>query len=94
MMTEMEVNDDTYSPDGNTNYDQCIDLEHPGKQAIKKEEEIEHTGELLAHSIRKGRRAYRKYLEKDKEYFFGLVYEKDLKAAQDAMKLGMCMRTT
>jgi S-ribosylhomocysteine lyase LuxS involved in autoinducer biosynthesis len=69
-MTEIEVNHDTYSPDSITNYDQCIALKHPEKQAIKKEE-IERTGELLAHSVRKGRRAYRNTWTRTKNISLG-----------------------
>ncbi|KAG1365976.1 hypothetical protein G6F61_013425 [Rhizopus arrhizus] len=48
---------------------------------------------IEAHSTGKGRRAYRKYSDEDKEYFFELVYEKGLKVAEAARKLGMPTRT-
>ncbi|KAG1059747.1 hypothetical protein G6F41_013278 [Rhizopus arrhizus] len=69
-------------------------LKPPEKQVIKKEK-IESAGGVLveAHSTGKGRRAYRKYSDEDKEYFFELVYEKGLKVAEAARKLGMPTRT-
>ncbi|KAG1256960.1 hypothetical protein G6F66_014759 [Rhizopus arrhizus] len=90
----MEVDDETYPLDSVTNYDQYIDLKPPEKQVIKKEK-IESAGGVLveAHSTGKGRRAYRKYSDEDKEYFFELVYEKGLKVAEAARKLGMPTRT-
>jgi len=94
IITEMEVDDETYPLDSVTNYDQYIDLKPPEKQVIKKEK-IESAGGVLveAHSTGKGRRAYRKYSDEDKEYFFELVYEKGLKVAEAARKLGMPTRT-
>ncbi|KAG0841955.1 hypothetical protein G6F17_009019 [Rhizopus arrhizus] len=94
VITEMEVDDETYPLDSVTNYDQSIGLKPPEKQVIKKEK-VERAGELLveAHSTGKGRYAYRKYSDEDKEYFFELVYEKGLKVAQAARKLGMPTRT-
>jgi hypothetical protein len=70
IITEMEVDDETYPLDNVTNYDQDIDLKPPEKQVIKKEK-VERAGELLveAHSIGEGRRAYRKQSDEDKEYF-------------------------
>ncbi|KAG1142638.1 hypothetical protein G6F38_007600 [Rhizopus arrhizus] len=68
VITAMEVDDETYPLDSVTNYDQYIDLKPPEKQVIKKEK-VERASELLVetHSIGKGRRAYRKYSDEDKE---------------------------
>ncbi|KAG0743707.1 hypothetical protein G6F57_006373 [Rhizopus arrhizus] len=92
----MKVDDETYPLDSVTNYDQYIDLKPPEKQVVKKKKEkVERASELLVetHSTGKGRRAYRKYSDEDKEYFFELVYEKGLNVAQAARKLCMPTRT-
>ncbi|KAG1266388.1 hypothetical protein G6F65_014071 [Rhizopus arrhizus] len=77
VITEMEVDDETYPLDSVTNYDQYIDLKPPEKQVIKKEK-IESAGgvRVEAHSTGKGR-----------------FYEMGLNVAQAARKLGMPTRS-
>ncbi|CAO3664255.1 unnamed protein product [Rhizopus microsporus] len=94
VITEMEIDNETYPLDSVMNYDQYINLKPPEKQVIKKEEKVERTGELLVEtpSTGKGRRAYRKYLDEDKEKL-GMPtraaqgwYDRDQKDSQDIIQ--------
>ncbi|KAI9484033.1 MAG: hypothetical protein EXX96DRAFT_560575, partial [Benjaminiella poitrasii] len=92
---QMENDEITYPTESVTDSNHYLDLKPPDKQ--KKEKKAVNTKvqaasniDMLKNNIKK---TYKKYSDSDKEYFFFLLYEKQMSLCQDTKTLYVTVST-